>query len=244
MPVADDVQGSPRTSNRAPSPCRESGTGGAIRVAVIEDNRVVREALGALFSGCPGIHVTVAAPNGHERVLREFSPDVILLHLGLETGESLRMAWEVLEGFPEARIVVMDLPPAYEGLEAFVSAGVSGFVMKDAPLDVALETLRRVASGLKVLPDPLTAVFFSRIAGKRGTDGRSGDQEEVRLTPREQEVIELIAEGLSNRAIAKRLDISVHTVKSHLRNIMDKLTLHSRLQIATYVHKRDTDEAP
>jgi DNA-binding CsgD family transcriptional regulator len=73
------------------------------------------------------------------------------------------------------------------------------------------------------------------------TSGGSTDHDGVRLTPREREVIDLIAEGLSNRAIGERLHISVHTVKSHLRNIMDKLTLNSRLQIAAYVHQRDTD---
>jgi DNA-binding NarL/FixJ family response regulator len=149
----------------------------------------------------------------------------------------------VLKDFPDARVIVMDLLPAHEELQEFVSAGVSGFIMKDAQLDVVLKTIRSVASGLKVLPDQMTATLFSEIAKEVLRNGVSIAQDDsVRMTPREREVINLIAEGLSNKAIGKQLHISVHTVKSHLRNIMEKLTLNSRLQIAAYVHRRDAGE--
>ena len=131
----------------------------------------------------------------------------------------------------------MDLLPAYEELSDFVVSGVSGFIMKDASLEVVVGTIRAVAAGLKVLPDQMTGTLFSEIASESVPNRGPQDQESVRLTPREREVIDLVAEGMSNKAIAKELHISIHTVKSHLRNIMEKLTVNSRLQIAKYVHE-------
>jgi DNA-binding NarL/FixJ family response regulator len=212
---------------------------GVITVALIEDNRLVREALIALLNQSPDIRAVAEPPNGLDRILLDLHPDVVLLDLGLENGDSLRMAKEVMEDYPEARVIVMDLLPAYEELSEFVGAGVCGFIMKDANLDVLLHTVRAVASGLKVLPDAMTSTLFSEIARETVAKGGSESHDSVRMTPREREVVNLIAEGLSNKAIGKRLHISVHTVKSHLRNIMEKLTLHSRLQIATYVHQRE-----
>jgi DNA-binding NarL/FixJ family response regulator len=213
-----------------------------IHVALIEDNRLVREALLAILNGAPDILAVAEPPNGHEVLLLQTTPDVVLLDLGLENGDSLRVARGVLKDYPTARIVVMDLLPAHEEIQEFVSAGVSGFIMKDAGLNVVLDTIRSVARGLKVLPDQMTASLFSEIAKKVVATGVSKDDDGVRMTPREQEVIKLIADGMSNKAIGNELHISVHTVKSHLRNIMEKLTLHSRLQIAAYAHNREEDE--
>jgi DNA-binding NarL/FixJ family response regulator len=216
--------------------------GEVIRVVLIEDNRLVREALVSVLDRSPDIQGVGGAPDDHDLLL-EVSPHVVLLNLELENGDSLRVARDILTDFPKARVVVMDLLPAHEDLQEFVSAGVSGFIMKDAPLDLVLNTIRSVASGLKVLPDEVTATLFSEIAWEMAANRGSTDPDGGRLTPREREVVDLIAEGLSNKAIGERLHISVHTVKSHLRNIMDKLTLDSRLQIAAYVHERDTDAA-
>ncbi len=228
------------TQDETPAPTMPEGD--VIRVALIEDNRLVREALTSVLNRAPDIHAVGEAPNGHQLLL-EGDPHVVLLDLGLENGDSLRVARGILEGFPGARVIVMDLLPAHEELQEFVSAGVSGFIMKDAHLHVVLNTIRSVASGLKVLPDQMTATLFSEIAREVIAKGGSNDHDAVRMTPREREVINLIAEGMSNKAIGKQLHISVHTVKSHLRNIMEKLTLNSRLQIAAYAHRRDTDES-
>ena len=238
-----DSYGTPRNQTN------QDGTSGftvrdadVIRVALIEDNRLVREALTSVLNRAPDIQAVAEAPNGHE-VLLEGDPHVVLLDLGLENGDSLRVARGILQDFPGARVIVMDLLPAHEELQEFVSAGVSGFIMKDAHLDVVLNTIRSVSSGLKVLPDQMTATLFSEIAREVISNGGSNDHDAVRMTPREREVINLISEGMSNKAIGKQLHISVHTVKSHLRNIMEKLTLNSRLEIAAYAHRRDTDES-
>jgi DNA-binding NarL/FixJ family response regulator len=213
-----------------------------ITVVIIDDNRLVREAITLMLNRYPGIRVIASEANDEGWMPNGVDPQVILLDLGLESGDSLRMAKSVQSGFPDTHVIVMDLLPAQEEIREFVSAGVSGFILKDASLETVVGTIRSVASGIKVLPPEMAGTLFSEIA--KVTVGRGGteDDESVRLTPREREVIDLIAEGLSNKAIGNRLYISTHTVKSHLRNIMEKLTLHSRLQIAAYAHQRDGEE--
>jgi two-component system, NarL family, nitrate/nitrite response regulator NarL len=242
-PTSSDRRAGDRAAlRRAPSPARVLETKlltarNRITVALIGDNRLVREALTTFLNRSPDIRVIGEGPEGHRAILQDVDPDVVLLNLGLQNGDSLRLATQVLEDFPDARVIVMDLLPAYEELSDFVTAGVSGFIMKDASLEDVLGTIRAVEAGLKVLPDQMTATLFSEIAGETATDGGTQGRDPVCLTPREREVANRIAEGMSNKAIAKELHISIHTVKSHLRNIMDKLTVDSRLQVAKYVHK-------
>jgi DNA-binding NarL/FixJ family response regulator len=122
----------------------------------------------------------------------------------------------------------------------FVNAGVSGFIMKDATVDDLVSTIRSVAGGAHVLPPQMTSSLFSQIAKDAIAKGRPEVLDSVRMTPREREVINLIAEGLGNKEIATRINVATHTVKSHVRNIMEKLTLHTRLQIAAYANQRET----
>jgi DNA-binding NarL/FixJ family response regulator len=212
-----------------------------IAVAIIEDNRLVREGITALLNRFADMQVVAAESTGHEAILRRANPQVILLDLGLENGDSLRVARSVKEGFPDTRVIVMDLLPDEEDIKAFVSVGVSGFVMKDATLDELVHTIRSVVAGIDVLPLEVVGRLFTEIAREAASAGELEILDSVRMTSREREVIDLIAEGLSNKAIAKRLHISTHTVKSHLRNIMEKLNLHTRLELAVYAHERDTD---
>ena len=207
-----------------------------IRVAIIDDNRLVREALTAMLNRLPDIHV-VSSDVADSASLAATEPDVLLLDVGLRDQDSLRVAATLRQENPNAKIIVMDLLPVNEEIREFVNAGVSGFVLKDASFDEFLTTIRSVAAGTKVLPPRMTESLFSQIA--REVDGQEPAQvlEDVRMTPREREVIDLIGEGLSNKEIAQRLNIATHTVKSHVRNVMEKLALHTRLQIAAYSHR-------
>jgi DNA-binding NarL/FixJ family response regulator len=226
----------PADTSAADAPAME-----VITVALIEDNRLVREGITSLLNRFLDIQVVAAEPSGHEAVLGSLSPHVILLDLGLENGDSLSVARKVRQDHLGAKVVVMDLLPAHEDIVEFIAVGVSGFIMKDATVEEVARTIRSVAAGLEVLPPQMTGTLFSEIARELVSNGGSEDQDSVRMTPREREVVALIAEGLSNKAIGKRLYISTHTVKSHVRNIMEKLTLHTRLQIAAHVHKGDID---
>ena len=213
-----------------------------IAVALIEDNRLMREGITALLNQTEHCRVVAAAPMGDTTLLRSAKPQVVLLDLGLSNGDSLRVAENVRREFPEAKVVVMDLLPVHEDLVEFVNAGVSGFIMKDATLDDLVNTIRSVAEGGHILPPQMTSTLFSQIARDAIARGREEDAiEAVRLTPRERQIVELIGDGLSNKRIALDLEIAPETVKSHVRNIMEKLALHSRLQIAAYAHRNSQD---
>lgn len=210
----------------------------SITVAIIDDNRLVREALAAMLNEVADVRA-VAAAAADPAFLAETKPQVLLLDLGLSDQESLRVAAAVKRETPDAQIIVMDLVPVHEEIMEFVNVGVSGFVLKDATFDELVGTIRSVAAGEKVLPPRLAHSLFSQIAKEAADRGSDEMPDDVRMTPREREVITLIGEGMSNKEIAQRLNIATHTVKSHVRNVMEKLQLHTRLQIAAYSH-RDT----
>jgi DNA-binding NarL/FixJ family response regulator len=207
-----------------------------ITVAIVDDNRLVREALTAMLNKLPDVRV-VASAVADQAFLAHAKAQVLLLDVGLRDQDSLRVAAALKKESPDAKIIVMDLMPVNEEIVEFVNAGVSGFVLKDANFDEFVSTIRSVASGKKVLPPRMTESLFSQIAKEADGKGSDAVLDDVRMTPREREVIDLIGEGLSNKEIAKRLDIATHTVKSHVRNVMEKLALHTRLQIAAYVHR-------
>ena len=211
-----------------------------ISVALIEDNRLVREGIALLLNDATDIEVVAAGSSGDMSLLRHVTPQVFLLDLGLRNGDSLRVAAKVKQEFPEAKIILMDLLPADEDVMEFVDAGVSGFMIKDATVEDLVNTIRTVAAGARVLPAPTAGTLFSRIAREAVAKGRPKALRSVRMTPREREVIDLIAEGLSNKAIAERLRVAPYTVRSHVRNVMEKLMLHTRLQVAAYAHQDET----
>jgi DNA-binding NarL/FixJ family response regulator len=208
-----------------------------ITVAIVDDNRLVREALTAMLDRLPDLRV-VGASVADPAFIEGAKPDVLLLDVGLGDEDSLRVAAALTKQAPGTKIIVMDLIPMNEDIVQFVNAGVSGFVLKDATFDEFVATIRSVAAGGKVLPPRMAESLFSQIASAAAsaaaTHGREHVLEDVRMTKREREVVELIGEGLSNKEIAQRLNIAAHTVKSHVRNVMEKLALHTRLQIAAY----------
>jgi DNA-binding NarL/FixJ family response regulator len=211
--------------------------GDEITVANIEDNRLVREGLTALLGQVRDVLVVAAGSSADMTLLDRVHPRVILLDLGLKTGDSLRVAKRLGAAFPASGVIVMDLLHVHEEIMEFVNVGVAGFIMKDASIEDLAKTIRLVAAGGRVLPPQLTSTLFAQIAKNAVSGSPSEVIEAVRMTPRERQVIALISEGLSNKAIAGRLHIAPHTVKSHVRNIMEKLALHTRLQIAAYANR-------
>jgi DNA-binding NarL/FixJ family response regulator len=210
-----------------------------ITVAIIEDNRLVREGMTDMLNELPDVKVVLAATNLEAGKLKEINPRVVLLDVGLQEKNSLRLAEACKNEMCDARVIVMDLLPVHEEIAEFVNAGVAGFILKDATFEDFVGTIRSVADGARVLPPRMTGSLFSQIAEEAVRRGSESALEAVRMTPREREVIALIAAGMSNKEIAKRLNVATDTVKSHVRNVMDKLALHSRLQIAAYAHQQD-----
>ncbi len=214
-----------------------------IRVLLIEDNRLLREGLAAMLAEQPDIQLTASPGNG-DTVAKNvrIRPGLILLDIGLRSHNSLRLVGTLKRTMPSAKIIVMDLAPVQSDLFEYVKAGVSGFVLKDATFDDFLATIRTVAQGGKVLPPLLTGSLFSQIIDQAASKGKRIPANLVKMTGREREVVELIAEGLSNKEIARRLFLATDTVKGHVHNILEKLALHTRLEVASYAHTRRTDK--
>jgi DNA-binding NarL/FixJ family response regulator len=210
-----------------------------ILVLVIEDNRLVREGLAALLDAQPDFKVVAAAEGANAGLLqvRETKPHVILVDAALGNHDSHRLVETVRKEAPESRVIVMDLLPAQEDVIRFIKAGASGFIVKDATIDDFVRTIRTVAEGTDVVPAALTGTLLSHIVDQAVVRSTAAVLEAVQMTKREREITALIAEGLSNKEIAQRLNIATYTVKSHVHNILEKLALHSRLQIATHAHK-------
>jgi len=209
-----------------------------IRVLLIEDNRLLREGITAMIKEQTDMRVIASTGNGDALLkVKRLKPDVILLDLGLRGHSSLRLVKMVRKDIPDAKVIIMDLVPVQAELVEFVKAGVSGFILKDATLEDFIGTIRSVAEGAKVLPPPMTDSLFSQIVQHVARIGKKNLLRSVRMTKREREVVEQIADGLSNKEIAQRLNIAVDTVKSHVHNILEKLALHTRLEIASYAHR-------
>jgi DNA-binding NarL/FixJ family response regulator len=209
-----------------------------IRVLVIEDNRLLRDGLATLLDAQPDFKVVAAAEGPDTGLLRvrETKPHVVLVDASLGSHSSHRFVETIRTAAPEAGVIVMDLLPVEEDVVEFVKAGATGFVAKGARVDDLVATVRSVAGGAKVVQPPLTGALFSYIASRVGRKAPPAT-DAVRMSKREREVIDLIAEGLSNKEIARRLHIATDTVKSHVHNILEKLALHNRLQIAAHAHR-------
>jgi len=214
-----------------------------IRILLIEDNRLLREGIAAMINRQADMKV-VAAPGGNQNSLlktRTVRPHVVLVDLGLRNQNGLRVVASLRKATPELKVIGMGLIPTQLDIVEFVQEGASGFILKDATIADFLSTIRSVARGGKVLPPSLTGSLFSHVAEYAlNKKGRGQLNRAVRMTKREREIISLIADALSNKDIARRLNIATFTVKSHVHNILEKLALHSRLQIAKYTRDKET----
>jgi len=210
-----------------------------IRIMLVEDNRILREGISATLKGHKDVMVAAVSDGRHNTLAktREVKPQVVLMDLGLDSQNSLEIVESVKKDFPSIKIIGMGLAPAQSDILEFVQAGADGFILKNARVRDVIKTIRAVAGGATVLPLPMTGSLFSQVAEHALSRGKRNFRGAMRMTQREKEIIALIVEGMSNKQIAIALNIAIFTVKSHVHNILEKLALHSRLQIAK--HARD-----
>lgn len=209
-----------------------------IRILLIEDNRILREGMVALLER-RGYDVS-AVSDGRDSTLTRLSalkPRLVLMDLGLQRQNSLDVVRAARKILPGVKILGMGLIPAQSDIMEFVQAGADGFVLKSATVEELAATIAAVAGGATVLPPILTGSLFSQVADYAISRGKRNLRSAIRMTVREKQVIAAIVDGMSNKQIAESLDIAIFTVKSHVHNIMEKMALHSRLQIA--IHARD-----
>jgi len=207
-----------------------------IRLLLIEDNRILRDGIVAMLKGHRDIKVVATSGSGKDHILKidELKPNVILLNLGLRSQNSLHVVEKIKKKFPLVRMILMDLAPAQGDILHFVKAGASGFILRDASPDDFISTIRSVAEGREILPPKVDGSLFTKIVERAIDKGKPNLAKAIQMTKRENEVIKLISEGLTNKEIARELHIAAHTVKSHVHNIMEKLALHTRLEVANY----------
>jgi DNA-binding NarL/FixJ family response regulator len=213
-----------------------------IRLLLIEDNRLLRNGVVSILKPQKDINIVAASGDRKNTILKihKLKPNVILLDLGLRSQNSLHIVEIVKKEFPKAKIIVMDLTPVQADIMQYMKAGASGFILKDATLDDFLITIRSVADGVKVLPPLLADSLFSQIVEYAVRDGKGKLKEVIKMTKREKEVIKLISTGISNKEIGQKIHVSSNTVKSHIHNIMEKLALHTRLEVANYSFSDET----
>jgi DNA-binding NarL/FixJ family response regulator len=215
-----------------------------IKILLIEDNRLLRDGIKALINAQADLKIAAASGGDIHDTLRQaqsLKPQVALLDLGLQNEDGPQVVRTLIKEMPHMKIIGMGLIPSQLDIMEIVEAGAAGFILKDASIEDFLETIRLVARGEKVLPPLLTGSLFSHVVEHALRRGKGKPVEAVRMTKREREIIALIAEGMSNKEIAQRANLSIYTIKSHIHNVMEKLALHSRLQIAAHFHIQGED---
>jgi DNA-binding NarL/FixJ family response regulator len=211
-----------------------------IRILVIEDNRVLRDGIAAMLNEQADMHVVATIGTGNNILLKagQVKPHVILIDMGLKNFKETSVIESIKEKMPEVKVIGMGFVPTQSDIVEFIEAGASGFILKVATVKEIIGAIRSVAQGIKVLPPSLAGSLFSHVI-EHAVKNKVKITNIVRMTKREREIIVLIADGMSNKEIAQQLNIATHTVKSHVHNIMEKLALHSRLQIAKYTREEN-----
>ncbi|MFA7229558.1 MAG: response regulator transcription factor [Melioribacteraceae bacterium] len=216
-----------------------------IRILLIEDNRLLRDGISIMLKKQTDMQVVATVGNGENilNTVEKNRPDIVLLDLGLRNQNSLQVVKLTKEHYPDTKVIVMDLIPLQADVFEFVQAGVSGFILKDANIADFYNTIRSVYQGIKILPAHLTGSLFSQIVEHAINGSKpSAIVDADRMTKRERQVIELISDGFTNKEIDQRLHLSTYTVKSHVHNILEKLALNTRVQIARHAHLTGTDK--
>ena len=202
-----------------------------IRVLIADDHAVVREGLRALITLEPGMEVVGEAADGIEAVrqIRALQPDVILLDMVMPGKDGLGVINEIRQDNPDVRILILTSFVEDEKVIPAIKAGALGYLLKDSSPQQLLQGIREVYRGESVLHPRIARKLIGEISGPR-TQPPTVEL----LTEREVEVLKLVAQGLPNQDIAEKLVISEWTVRTHVRNILDKLHLANRTQATLY----------
>ncbi|HEX6903131.1 MAG TPA: response regulator transcription factor [Thermoanaerobaculia bacterium] len=193
----------------------------AIRVVVVSEDRMLREALAASLDGREGLKVVPDGGAGQEE------PDVMLIDGGPDSRAGLVRTWEARERWPNARLVVFGLEREDDVVD-FVEAGAQGYVLRGSSPDSLLKVVREVQAGRTLCPARVVSAVLARIQALASLRPPAPPGLAEPLTTREREILALLAQGLGNKEIGRRLQITVQTVKNHVHNILEKLQSHRR----------------
>ena len=208
----------------------------SIRVLVADDQSMVRAGFRMLLGGEDDIDVVAEAGDGREAVEKaaRFEPNVVLMDIRMPDMDGLQATREILAANPAARILILTTFDLDEYIYEALSAGASGFVLKDDPPEQLIAAIRTVAAGDALLSPSVTNRVISRFARLQRPDP---PKELDELTSREEDVLRLIAKGLSNAEIGEELFISDTTVKTHVTHVLQKLGLRDRVQAVVLAYQ-------
>ena len=207
-----------------------------VRVLIVEDDALMRAGLRGVLDAAPGIEVVGEASDGRDAAHRTgvFRPDVILMDIRMADVDGIAATREVLAAFPDVRVVVLTTFEHDDYLFGALEAGASGFLLKRSRPEELVAAIHTVAGGDSLLSPAVTNRVIARAARQPAT----ADDDAVNdLTPRERQVLELVAGGLSNAEIADKLVIEESTVKTHTKRILAKLGLRDRVQAVVFAHE-------
>lgn len=206
----------------------------AIRILIADDHRIMRAGLRSLLKADPGLEVVGEATNSQEALalVNQLKPDVLVLDIGMPGNENLEALKEIRADSPEIRILMLTMHEDSELLQECLRQGANGYIIKRAAESELIDAIYAVQRGM-VYVHP--SMIQSLVAVPKKTKTKSSEVEP--LTQREIEVLLLIVEGNTNRQISESLHISIRTVETHRSNIMDKLNLHSRVELVRYVNE-------
>ncbi|MDQ0789658.1 DNA-binding NarL/FixJ family response regulator [Streptomyces sp. B3I7] len=213
--------------------------GKPVRVVVADDQTVVREGIVMLLGLLPGLDVVGAAGDGEEavRLVGELAPDVVLMDLRMPRCDGVEATRRVRAEYPGTQVVVLTTFGDDESLFPALRAGARGYLTKDAGGDEIVRAVRNVVSGQAGLAPSIQRRLLERL-DRPETVVTSPEEAPDGLTVREAEVLVLIAEGLSNQEIARRLHVSTATVKTHINNMFAKTGLKGRAQAVRYAFRK------
>jgi two-component system response regulator DevR len=214
--------------------------GRRIRIVLCDDHELVRRGLSSLLHGVPGYEVVGEAGDADEAVsaVDVLRPDVVVMDVRLPTRSGIEACRDIRSAHPDTRVLMLTSYADDEALFSSIMAGASGFVLKQVRGADLVGAIREVAAGRSLLDPGVTARVLARLRGD-GAGGRgAGD-----LTEREGTILDLVAEGLTNRQIAETVHLAEKTVKNYVSNILMKLGLSRRAEVAAYMARRRSRES-
>lgn len=213
-----------------------TGTDNAkIRVLVVDDHDLFRAGLASVLAAQPDIEVVSQASGGRMavRLARELRPDVVLMDLRMPDLGGSDATRSILQHDPNVRVLALTVSSDESDVATAIVAGACGYLLKDSPVDDVVEAVRAAARGVAWLSPRAAEVLLDRIRREWVESGSPAELEQE-LSPRELEVLQLVARGLDNSEIAAELSISPRTAKNHVSSILAKLEVPNRIQAATY----------
>jgi DNA-binding NarL/FixJ family response regulator len=202
-----------------------------VKVLLVDDHEVVRQGLRALLESREGIEVVGEAGTAAEGVRRVGfdTPDVVVMDVRLPDGSGVDACRDIRSRFPDTQVLMLTSYADEEALVAAILAGAAGYVLKRIDGDELIRSVERVSAGESLLDPEMTERLFARIRG-----GEESDPLLSRLSPQEQRILEMIAEGKTNREIAEELYLAEKTVKNYVSNLLRKLEMKRRSEAAAY----------